>query len=59
MNTSLIILGALGVLTVLGGIVVLLDHVPFGAETHRISVRDCPNVAADLHSAPRRTVSHQ
>ena len=51
MNTPLTIVLALGVLTVLGGIVVLVDHLCVGAERFIISVRDLPNVAADTPAA--------
>ena len=55
MNTLLVILVAL---IMLGGIVALLDHLPFGAETHTLSTREFPNIAAELHSAHRDTVAH-
>ena len=40
-----------------GLIVVMLDHLPFRTETHSISTRDFPNIAADPHAAPRDTVA--
>ena len=48
MNTPLITVLALGVLTVLGGIVVLLDHLSVGTQRFTISVRDLPNTATDI-----------
>ena len=51
MNTLLTIVLALGVLTVLGGIVVLLDPLSVGTERFTISVRDLPNIAADTATA--------
>ena len=48
MNTSLTILL---ILVVLAGIVVLYDHLSFGAERFTISVRDLPNIAADTAAA--------
>jgi hypothetical protein len=47
------------VLLLTGLFVVMLDHLPFGAETHSISTRDFPNIAADPHPAPRDTVGHR
>jgi len=48
MNTPLTILVFL---VVLGGIVVLLDHLSVGTERFTISVRDLPNIAADTAAA--------
>ena len=47
------------VLLLTGLIVVMLDHLPFGTETHSISTRDFPNIADDLQTAPRDTVAHR
>ncbi len=47
------------VLLVAGLIVVMLDHLPFGTETHSISTRDFPNIAADPRTAARDTVARR
>ena len=47
MNTPLDILV---ILVVLGGIVVLLDHLSVGTERSTISVRDLPNTAITTNS---------
>ena len=53
MNTPLIILA---VLVVLGGIVVLLDHLHFGTEAYSISTRDLPNIAAAMADPDEATI---
>ena len=50
MNTPLIVLCALTVLTGLGLTVLALDALPWGTQTHTISTKDLPNTALDLHS---------
>ena len=47
------------VLLLAGLIVVVLDHLPFGTETHSISTRDFPNLAADLQTAARDAVARR
>jgi hypothetical protein len=56
MNTPLIVLCALTVLTGLGVAVLALDALPWGTQTYTVSTGDLastenlPNTASDLHS---------
>jgi hypothetical protein len=56
MNTPLIVLCALTVLTGLGLVVAVLDALPFGVETYTISTRQLPNTVADHRSDTSREV---
>ena len=47
----------LAVPILLGLTVLVAGALPLGTETHTLSIRDFPNVAADI-SAPRDTVVH-
>jgi hypothetical protein len=56
MNTPLIVLCALTVLTGLGLVVAVLDALPFGVETYTINTGQLPNTVADHRSDTSREV---
>ena len=45
-------------LVLVGVVLAIAERLPFGRETHTLSIRQLPNIVADLESATADTVAH-